>query len=61
MRSVYEIRTAEDGHFYWVLKAANGEIVATSEFYTRREDAERGVKAAQEAAAQSETTNQRGI
>ena len=61
MRSEYEIRLADDGHFYWVLKAANGEIVATSELYTRREDAERGIKAAQDAAARAETTNQRGI
>ena len=33
------------GAWRWRLKAANGEIVAQSEAYTRREDAERGAKA----------------
>jgi uncharacterized protein YegP (UPF0339 family) len=34
----------EDGQWYWNGKAANGEIVATGEGHTRREDA---VRAAQ--------------
>ena len=30
--------------WYFVVKANNGEIVATSEMYTRKDDAERGVE-----------------
>ena len=50
----YEVRTAKDGSFFYVLVAANGEIVETSETYTRREDAERGIDAAKEAADEAE-------
>lgn len=34
---------AKDGH-RWRLRAANGEIIATGEAYTRREDAERAIQ-----------------
>ena len=30
--------------WYYVVKANNGEVVATSEMYTRKADAERGVE-----------------
>lgn len=39
-----------DGKWYWNLKAKNGEIVSTSEAYTRRVDAKRGAHACQDAA-----------
>jgi uncharacterized protein YegP (UPF0339 family) len=40
----YEVREAEDGAgFYYVLKAANGEVLSTSETFDRREDANRAV------------------
>jgi uncharacterized protein YegP (UPF0339 family) len=42
-----------DGQWYFHLRAANGEIVAQSEGYTRRADAYRGVEAAKRAAAQA--------
>jgi uncharacterized protein YegP (UPF0339 family) len=29
--------------WYFVVQAANGEAIATSELYTRKEDAERGI------------------
>ncbi|HVY79309.1 MAG TPA: YegP family protein [Solirubrobacterales bacterium] len=51
----YEIREAKDGTFYYVLVAANGEVLATSETYPSREHAERGVVAAKCAAAQAST------
>lgn len=47
----YEIRETkpkapgEKVEFYFVLQAANGEVLATSETYTRREDAARGIEA----------------
>ena len=40
-RAKYEVREAEDGSFYYVLVASNGEVLSTSETYTRREDANR--------------------
>jgi uncharacterized protein YegP (UPF0339 family) len=39
----YEVREADDGSFYYVLKAANGEVLSTSETYGSRRDANRGV------------------
>jgi hypothetical protein len=47
----YEVRDAEDGSFYYVLKAANGEVLSTSETYETREHAEEGIEAAQSASA----------
>lgn len=52
--AAYFIRKASNGQFYWILKATNGEVLATSETYTRREDAERGVEAAKRAARNAE-------
>ena len=46
MAARYEVRESDDGQWYFVLLAANGEIVATSELYTRAEDAQRGIEAA---------------
>lgn len=43
----YRIRKAEQGdgedRFYYVQVGGNGEVMNTSELYTRPEDAERGV------------------
>lgn len=47
----YEVREAKDRSFYYVLVAGNGDVLSTSETYTRREDAERGIEDAQRAAA----------
>jgi uncharacterized protein YegP (UPF0339 family) len=33
-------QSSSGGHWYWRLRARNGEIVAQSEGYTRRESAE---------------------
>lgn len=37
-----EIFPDDDGEWRWRVQAANGEIVATSEAYTRKADARRG-------------------
>jgi uncharacterized protein YegP (UPF0339 family) len=42
--SNFEIRAASNGTSYFVLKAANGEIVATSQFYSSKAHAERGAR-----------------
>lgn len=44
-----QIKEAADGGFYWRLTGKNGEPMATSETYSRREDARRGANDAVEA------------
>lgn len=39
----YELRTAQDGDTYFVLKAENNAIIGVSETYASRDNAERGV------------------
>ena len=39
-----EVKPTESGEeFYFVIKGGNGEVIATSETYTRAEDAQRGL------------------
>jgi uncharacterized protein len=40
--SAYEVRTSATGQYYFVLKAANGQIVGTSQMYSTKASAERG-------------------
>ncbi len=47
----YERRQAVDGQAYFVLKAANGEIVGTSEMYTTTAARDQGIDAVMRAAA----------
>jgi uncharacterized protein YegP (UPF0339 family) len=42
-RGNYEIRESRDGQWLVVLKAANGEIIGTTETYTRKASAERAI------------------
>ena len=41
----FEIFTGKDSKWYWHLKAANGEIVASSEAYSSKDAAESGIAA----------------
>jgi uncharacterized protein YegP (UPF0339 family) len=50
----YVVEEAKDGSFYYLLKAGNGEVLATSETYDTREHAEEGVEAAQRAGTEAE-------
>jgi len=43
--SRYDKRNAVDGQFYFVLKAANGEIIGTSETYTTAASRDNGISA----------------
>lgn len=55
----YQRKTAADGQFYFILVAANGEIIGTSETYTaerRREDGIEAVKRAGPVAPVEDTT-----
>lgn len=43
--SKFIIKRASNGvHFYWILKAPNGEIIATSEMYVSKAGAENGIR-----------------
>lgn len=42
--SRYDRRTASNGQFYFVLKAANGEIIGTSEMYTSQAGRDNGIQ-----------------
>jgi uncharacterized protein YegP (UPF0339 family) len=42
LAGAFELRDAKDGETYFVLKAANHEIVGTSEMYTTRGNAQKG-------------------
>lgn len=39
------VQPSEDGQWYYTVVAANGEVLVTSETYTRQADAERGAQA----------------
>ena len=41
----------EDGQFYWELVGGNGETIAVSETYTRKESAENTIASVQAAAS----------
>jgi uncharacterized protein YegP (UPF0339 family) len=52
------IKESKDGEFYFVIEGANGEVVATSETYTRRADAERGAEDLRQVMADQEVERQ---
>ncbi len=41
---LYAIRKSKDGQFYFYLRAENMEIIATSEMYTTKASAKRGIE-----------------
>jgi uncharacterized protein YegP (UPF0339 family) len=47
----FEINKDKAGKFRWHLKAANGEIIAASQAYEARANAEKGIQAVKKAAA----------
>lgn len=44
MAAKYVLKKSSDGQFYFVLKAANGETIATSERYTTKSAATNGIE-----------------
>jgi uncharacterized protein YegP (UPF0339 family) len=40
----FEIKRADDGQFYFVLKAANGQVLVTSETYRSKASAHKGIR-----------------
>lgn len=53
MAARFEVFEDSAGEYRWRLVATNGEVVAQSEGYTRKHDAERGAEAARVAARES--------
>jgi len=51
----FEIYKDSAGKFRWRLRAANGEIIATSEAYQVKEGCEKGIAAVKEAAPKAVT------
>ncbi|HTP02072.1 MAG TPA: YegP family protein [Anaerolineales bacterium] len=47
----YDRRDGQNGQFYFVLKAANGEVIGRSEQYKTRQGVESGIAAVKAAAA----------
>lgn len=41
----FEIKRAMNEQFFFVLKAANGEVIATSELYKTKQSAQKGINA----------------
>ena len=46
----FEVYQSRDGNYRWRLKAANGEIVATSEGYTTKYSAQRSAESVKQVA-----------
>ena len=43
MAAKYELKKSKNGQFFFNLKAANGEVILTSETYKQKEGAEHGI------------------
>ena len=43
----YELKLAKDGQFFFNLKAANSQVILTSELYKTRQAAENGIASVQ--------------
>ena len=53
----YDRRQAQNGQFYFVLKAANGEIIGNSEMYVARSGMENGIASVKINAPKAETVD----
>lgn len=50
----FEVKTAKNGHFHFVLKSTNGQIVGQSEMYTTESGCKNGVASVQKNAPDAE-------
>ena len=51
MAGKFEIKKASDGQFYFNLKASNGKVILTSERYTEKSRAKKGIESVRKNAA----------
>ena len=54
MNGKFEIFKGKDGQFYFRLRAPNGEIIASSEGYTSKQNCKNGIESIQKNAAGAE-------
>ena len=59
MAGKFELKKAKDGQFYFNLKAANGQIILTSEMYKGRSGAENGIESVKKNSALDERYERR--
>jgi uncharacterized protein YegP (UPF0339 family) len=53
----FEIKKSTSGQFHFVLKAGNGEVIASSEMYTTKAAAENGIASVKKNAPIADTTD----
>ena len=53
----YELKVAKDGQFMFNLKAANGQVILTSELYKTKASAENGIASVQKMVWMRKTLN----
>ena len=53
----YELKVAKDGQFMFNLKAANGQVILTSELYKTKASAENGIASVQKNGVDVKTLN----
>lgn len=56
--SRFDRRTAVNDKYYFVLKAANGEIIGKSQLYSTKQGMENGIQSVRENAPQAETIDE---
>lgn len=54
MAAKYEIKKAKDGQFFFNLKAANGQIILSSEMYKSKSGAQKGIHSVQKNSASND-------
>ena len=60
MAGKFELKKSKSGQYYFVLKAANGEVIAQSEQYTTKSAAKHGIESVQKNAAAANTEDLTG-
>jgi uncharacterized protein YegP (UPF0339 family) len=59
MAGKFELKKAKDGQFYFNLKAANGQVILTSEMYKAKSSAENGIESVKKNAPLDERYDRR--
>ena len=54
----FELKKSKNDQYYFNLTATNGQVIATSEMYTTKDAAEKGIASVQENAPKAETEDQ---
>ena len=53
----YELKDSKNGKYYWHLKAANGQIIMSSQMYETKASAEKGMQSAMKNAPEATLTD----